>query len=565
MRIPGSVDGSTPPLPRPRFPRVDLVDRFAVLALVALVALVAPAPGAAQEGHHHHGQPELGVVDFQVGCAAEVRGDFDRAVGLLHHMMYPEARQAFESIAVRDPECGMAHWGVAMALFQPLWPGRPSVEVRRRGWEAVRRAHEVGVATERERALLAAAEAFYHDPDVNEWWPRIQRWHDAMAAAWRAHPDDTETAAFYALSVLGVGQVAEDRGRHHARAAEVLAGVHRSQPLHPGAIHYTIHADDIAGREAESLDVVRVYDRIAPSVPHALHMPSHIFVRLGDWPDVIDWNRRSADAALDFPAGDRLSVHYAHGLDYLLYAYLQRGEDGRAAAVLDEAMNRHERYQENFVSAFHLAVMPARFAVERRAWEEAVAVKPRTPDYLAWDDYWWPEALTWFARGLGAAHTGDLDAALAAGRRMTELRDRARAADEAAFATYIEVDRLILSGRIAQAQGDAASAVDRTREAADLELTVEKHVVTPGALLPPNEALGDLLMEQGRPADALLAYERSLEIWPNRYNSLLGAARGARDAGDHDRAAAHYARLIDITEGAGTDRPGVREARDFRT
>jgi tetratricopeptide (TPR) repeat protein len=537
---------------------------FAFAIAVSCALMAAPAPAAAQDHHHHHGHAgdEVGVVAFDVRCAPGVRDDFDHAVALMHHMMYQQARQAFEAIAEADASCAMAHWGIATALFQPLWPGRPDADVRQAGWEAIEWARELGPATERERALVEATAAFWRDPASEEWWPRVRRWHAALAEAHRQQPDDKETAAFYALSLMAMGQAEGDVPAHYARAADLLREIHEREPLHPGAIHYTIHADDISGREAESLDIVRLYDRIAPHVPHALHMPSHIFVRLGDWPGTIDWNRRSADAALDFPANDRLSLHYPHALDYLLYAHLQKGDDARSRQVLDEALTRDERYEENFVSAFHLAVMPARFAVERRDWHAAAALEPRSPAYLAWDRYWWPEALSWFARGLGAVHTGDLDTARQAERRMIALRDRARDADETGFATYIEVDRLILNGWIAHATGEA-DAEARLREAARLEGTVEKHVVTPGALLPPNEALGDLLMAQDRPGDALASYERSLEIWPNRYNSLLGAARAARAADDPARARVHYAALLEVVGASGSERDGVREARDF--
>jgi tetratricopeptide (TPR) repeat protein len=532
-------------------------------ALAALLALptATEAQHPAQHPAHHHDHGDVGVVEFQVACDDAVRADFDHAVAMLHHMMYYEAGEEFARIAELDPACGMAHWGMAVAGFQPLWPGRPSAEERRAGWAAVQRARELGVRTERERALLDAAEAFYRDPDDDAWWPRIHRWRESLEQAHRRLPDDIEVGAFYALALMSAGQAGEDQVGHHARAAEVLEEVYAQQPLHPGAIHYTIHADDIAGREGQSLDVVRSYDRIAPDVPHALHMPSHIFVRLGEWPDVIDWNRRSADAALRYPTAGRLSIHFPHALDYLLYAHLQRGDDAAARAVLDELKSQDLEYVENFVSAFHLAVMPARWAVERRAWDEAAALQPRTPDYLDWDRYGWPEALAWFARGLGAARTGDLAVAREAEARMVTLRDRARAADEANFATYIEVDRLILDGWLAHAAGDADRAIARMHDAARLEQTVQKHIVTPGALLPPNEALGDLLLELDRPADALQAYQRSLEIWPNRYHSLLGAARAAQAAGDTATARAHYTRLREVTEGATSSRPGVLEAR----
>jgi tetratricopeptide (TPR) repeat protein len=542
-------------LVRPRM-RCPLV----VSVVVAIAGLLLPLPALGQAVVHDH--DDIGVVEFNVSCAPEARARFDHALGMLHHMMYQESRQEFEAILEDHPGCGMAHWGVAMTLFQPLWPARPGVEARQRGWQATQRAKQHAGLTDRERALVAAAEAFFQDPEEHEWWPRIRRWGDALEQAYQQRPEDTETAVLYALSRLAVGQVAGDRGAYHAQAAGILQEVHERHPRHPGAIHYTIHANDMTGRVGESLEVVRLYDGIAPSVPHALHMPSHIFVRTGDWPEVIDWNTRSAEAALRFPAGDRVSLHYSHAQDYLLYSYLQRGEDAKARDVVEAVLSRGP-HQEDFAAAFHLAVIPARYAVERRAWGDAAAIEPRSPDYFAWDGYWWAEALSWFARGLGAVHTGELDAAREADARMRDLRDRADRAGEDAFSTYIEMDRLILSGWLAQMEGDTAQAVARVREAAALEQTVEKHVITPGALLPPNEALGDLLMQQARPREALDAYDASLRMWPNRFNSLLGAARAARAAGDSERAHHFYGLLLETTDGAETNRPGVREAREF--
>lgn len=540
-------------------PRLSFV--AARLAPALLLALAAP-PAASDQDHRKGSAHDIGVVDFQVSCDAKVRADFDRAVGLLHHMMYVEARAAFEEVAARDPACPMARWGIAMTLFQPLWVSRPGPETLRRGWEAVQTAKTLGPATDRERALVAAAEAFYQDPESPDWWSRIRRWAAAMEAAHQDRPEDIETGAFYALSQLAAAPVAENRMAHHAKAAKVLLRIHEREPRHPGAIHYTIHANDVTGREGESLAIVRSYDQIAPSVPHALHMPTHIFVRLGEWPEVIEWNRKSADAALRFPVGDRLSLHYLHAMDYLLYAHLQRGEDDKARAVLAEALGKG-RHQEDFVSAYHLAAMPARYAVERRAWTEAAAVTPRTPADVAWDRYAWAEALSWFARGLGAVRTGDLAAAQQAEARMRALTDQAEKAGERAFARYIEIDRLVLAGSLAHAEKDPEAAVARMREAAELEQTVQKHPVTPGAVVPPYEALGDLLLDLGRPAEALAAYEASLRIWPGRYNSLLGAARAAQHSGAAAQAGTYYAALLAIVGDAETNRPGVQEARSL--
>ncbi len=538
--------------------------RIPVLAvLVGIVSVgLGTHPGAAQEPHQLHGRA-LGAVNFSVSCAPSVQGDFNRAVALLHHMQYVESRAAFEAIALADPECAMAHWGIAVTLFQPLWPARPTPEHLRRGWEEVQKALELGPRTDRERAFVAAAEAFYREPESADWWTRIRRWAAAMEEAYAGSPDDIETAAFYALSHMAAGLVAEDRMAHQERAAEVLLGIYAREPRHPGALHYTIHANDVTGRADESLDIVRSYDDIAPSVPHALHMPTHIFVRLGQWPEVITWNRRSADAALELPAGDRISSHYPHAMDYLLYAYLQRGDDARALAVLREVVDRTQDFQQEFASAFHLATMPARYALERRAWAEAARVTPRERASVDWDRYVWPEGVSWFARGVGAARTGDLEEAERANAKMTVLRDRASEAGERDFATYIEIDRLILASHIAQVRGDGERAVALAREAVEREAGVQKHPVSPGSLLPASEALGDLLMELDRPDEALEAYEASLAVWPKRFQTLIGAARAARDLGDDASARRFYARLLEVVGEARSERPAVAEAREF--
>lgn len=523
----------------------------------ALTALAMASAGAA--GPKEAGKTGLGEVDFRASCAAEVREDFDRAVAMLHHMMYAQAREAFERIATQNPGCAMAHWGIAQTLFQPLWPTRPGSEDLERGREALARARDIGAETEREKALLKAAEAFFEDPDA-DWWTRIERWADVLASAREAHPDDLEIGAFYALSRLAVGQTADDRAAYNSEGARAALAVHEKSPAHPGAIHYLIHANDIDARAGENLDVVRAYGDIAPSVPHALHMPTHIFVRLGNWPEVIEWNRRSAAAALEHPAGGHVSHHYPHAADYLVYAHLQRGDDGKAHAVLEEVLSR-QGYQPSFISAFHLAAMPARYAVERRDWERAAAIEPRTPAGIPWDQFAWPEALSWAARGLGAAHQGDPETAREAEARLAALRDGAEAAGEKGFANHIEIDRLLLAGRISMAEGNGGQALALLERAAELEDSMEKHPVSPGALLPSREALGELLLELDRPGEALEAFRSSQEVWPGRYRTLLGAARAAAAAGDGGTAHEYYGMLLETTA-ADSERPEITEARE---
>jgi tetratricopeptide (TPR) repeat protein len=534
------------------------------IAAVLLLALALTLAGTAQGQHAHmhddaaiHPDQEIGSVDFGAECSGSAQQDFDRALGLMHHMMYEQARAGFQSVAESDPECAMAYWGEATTLFQPLWGTRPSKDDLQRGWQAISKARELADAP-REQALIEATAGFFQDPETAEFRARINRWTEGMKQAHEAHPDDPDITALYALSLLTIAQTAENRDPLHDEAEKLLRSVFEEVPDHPGAIHYSIHATDADGRARNALDMVEVYGKIAPDVPHALHMPSHIYVRLGDWPEVIDWNVRSAEAALRQPAGDAVSHHYIHALDYLLYAHLQRGEDEKARQVYEQAMQT-EGHQRSFVAAFHVAAMPARHAVERRQWEEAVAIEPRTPDYLPWDASRWAEGMSWFARGLGGVHTDALDIAREAEKKLESLRDQAKADGDQHFATYIETDRRILSGWIAHAEGDNDQALEHLRTAAKLEGSIEKHPVTPGALYPPSEALGDLLSAMDRPDEALEAYRASNRTWPGRYNTLLGAARAAASAGDERLARRYYEQLLAVS--GETRRPDIDEAR----
>ncbi|MFP3983095.1 MAG: hypothetical protein ACLFV2_05330 [Desulfurivibrionaceae bacterium] len=541
----------------------DYLIRLIFVFLFSAAVSISHA-GLTEHMHDDHAvsaDAEIGTVDFRVSCDQTVNKDFDRALGRMHHMMYEQARSEFEAIAKADPECGMAHWGIATTLFQPLWSTRPDKEVLERGWREIQEAMELESATEREQLLVKATAAFFREPETAGYWDRINRWAEGMAAAYKANPDDLDTAALYALSRLALAQVAEDRGPLHDEAEEILRKVWEKEPTHPGAIHYTIHATDADGRAENALDIVQEYGKIAPQVPHALHMPTHIYVRLGDWPEIIDWNKRSADAALKYPVNGAVSHHYVHAIDYLLYAYLQQGEDDKALAVFEEAMDK-DRHQPSSISTFHLAAMPARLAVERRRWDDAIALQPGTPDYLPWETSSWPLGLTWFARGLGGVHKGNLELAREAEQQLEHLRKEAKADREELDATYIEVDRRILAGWIAHTgEGDAKKAVRLIRSAAELESTVEKPPVSPGALLPPYEALGDLLMDMDRPVEALEAYRRSDDIWPGRFNSLLGAARAANAADNKAVARKYYGQLLEFA--GDSERVEVREARRF--
>ena len=530
------------------------------LTTVCLTGGAGIANGQVQAPDPH----ALGTVDFPISCAKPVQDDFNRAIALLHHMTYPRARESFEQVAKSDPRCAMAHWGVAMTLFQPLWPTRPGPPELRRGWEAVQAARALGLPTERERLFVDAAAAFFGQPESTDYWQRIRRWERAMERASTAFPRDAEVSAFYALAHLAAAPSDTTARAHAERAVVRLVAVLERNPDHPGAMHYLVHANDTPGRERESPDIVRKYETTAPRNPHALHMPTHIYTRLGEWDAVIRGNLEAADAALEHPAGDDGQLvwdEFPHAIEYLLYAYLQRGSDDEAAAQV-KRLHQTARLQPTFKTAFHLASTRARYALERRAWREAMSLAPREPATLDWDRFTWPEAVTWFARGLGAARDGRPRNARAAADRLGVLEATAESAGEGLFARNIRILRLEVEAWRAHAERDTQSGVALMREAAELEVATPKHAVTPGPTLPAYELLGDLLLEQARPAEALAAYGRSLELYPRRFNSLLGAARAARAAGDEAGARTFYQGLLHQA-GKGTRRSALDEARTF--
>ncbi len=526
--------------------------------------LLAGLAGEATGQGHQHADHRLGAVNFPVTCSAQAQAEFNRAVALLHHMTYPQAREAFGRVAAIDPRCAMAHWGVAMTLFQPLWPTRPRPEALRRGWEEVQKAEALRPPTERERLFVAAAAAFFLDPSSSDYWLRIRRWEQAAEKVYASFPEDPEAAAFYALAHLATTPSNTSSREHADRAAQILLRVYERNPEHPGAMHYLVHANDVPGRERELLDITRKYEAAAPDNPHALHMPTHIYTRLGDWDAVVRGNLRAAAAALKYPAGERGEFvwdEFPHAVEYLVYAYLQKGADAEAAAQL-KRLRATARLEPTFKTAFHLSSTQARYALERRAWAEAAALTPREPANLDWDRFTWPEAIVRFARGMGAAHLGKLDEAKAAVLRLEELEAATRKAGEELFARNIQVLRLELSAWLAHSERREEPAVTLMREAAELETSTPKHAVTPGPTLPAYELLGDLLMEQKRPAEALAAYRRALELYPRRFNGLLGAARAARALGDATQARTFYEGFLHVADGDAR-RPVVKEAQDY--
>lgn len=502
-----------------------------------------------------HANHDLGVVDFPVSCSRPAQNEFTHALALLHHMTYPQAREAFQHMQTIDARCAMAYWGEAMTLFQPLWPTRPGPAALQEGWDAVQKAKSLQPPTQREQLFLAAAEAFFLDPTSKDYWLRIRRWEAAMEKIYKTFPNDPEAAVFYALAHLATTPSDKITRANADRAAEILLQVYRKNPNHPGAMHYLVHANDVPGRERELLAITRRYDSIAPNNPHAIHMPTHIYTRLGDWNGVVRGNLRAANAALEYPAGDQGQFvwdEFCHAIEYLVYAYLQQGND-RAAAAQIKRLRSTARLEPSFKTAFHLASTQARYALERRAWDEAAAIVPRQPATLDWDRFAWAEAVARFARGLGMAHQSRIDEAKAESETLSQLEAAMQKAGEDLFARNIRVLHLELDAWIAQVDGKQDASVSLMEEAVTLEESTPKHAVTPGPTLPARELLGDLLIEQNQPARALTAYQRSLDLYPKRFNSLLGAARAARASGDTVSARKYHSQLVRIA-GAGSRR-----------
>ena len=529
-------------------------------AIVLIVVGAVPVPGQM----HHHGMDTLGVVEFPVSCGKQSQTEFNQAMTLFHHMTYPQAREAFQKIAERDSGCAMAYWGIAMTLFQPVWPTRPGPRELQRGWDAVEKAKSLNAPTERERLLIASAEGFFRAPKSGDYWKRIHGWADGMEKAHAAFPDDREVSALYALALLATAPPDKISSPNNDRAAELLLRILKENPRHPGAMHYLIHANDVPGREHESLEILRAYEAIAPHNPHALHMPTHIYTRLGNWKEVIRGNIKAADAALEFPAGDHgqyIWDEFPHAIEYLIYAYLQTGNDDAAAEQL-KRLHGTAGLEPSFKTAFHFSSTKARYALERKKWAEAASIVPREPGTVNWDRFPWAEAISWFAHGLGSVHQGDSAEAQKSVQRILELEAKAVSANEVLFARHIGVLRLGLTAWLKDLEGKRDSGLVLMRQAAALEASTPKHPVTPAGTIPAYELLGDLLLKQGKGLEASDAYRRSLEMNPLRFNSLWGAARAARSTDSLQAAAGFYRQLTEVA-GADSRREGLLEARGF--
>jgi tetratricopeptide (TPR) repeat protein len=532
----------------------------------ALLACAFAAAGAAaqeKDQSHHHARPEkLGTVSFPTSCAPAVQAPFARAVALLHSFWYDEAEKAFNQVAVLDPACAMAHWGVAMSLYHPIWAAPTPAELQR-GQEAVARARTAAVPTERERDYVGAIEAFFRDAATADHRSRAVAYEKAMERVYQRYPDDREAAIFYSLALLGTAPPSDKTYANQKKAGEILNRVLPAQPDHPGVAHYLIHSFDYPQLADLALPAARSYSKIAESSPHALHMPSHIFVRLGLWDDSIRANEDSAAAARahvqkTLPGGH--SFDELHAVDYLVYAFLQQGRDARAREMLERIRTVERIDNPNFAAAYALAAVPARYALERARWAEAGALAV-APASFPWAKFPYAEAITHFARAVGAARSGDAVTARQAVERLEALHKAAIDATMAYWPDQIEIQRRAAAGWLARAEGRNDDALRLMKEAVELEAATDKHPVTPGVVVPARELLADLLMDLGRPAEALADYEASLAIAPNRLYPLSGAVRAADAAGQREKARTHYATLEKLSAKGDGVRPELTKLK----
>ncbi|HVT44809.1 MAG TPA: hypothetical protein VMT00_10490 [Thermoanaerobaculia bacterium] len=526
-----------------------------ILAL-ALFGAFSTQPVRGQHEHHahEHAKPEkLGKVDFPTSCNAAAQERFIRGVALLHSFWYPEAARTFQSAAEADPQCGMAWWGVAMSYYHPLW-APPNSEELKAGSEAAAKAKSIGAKTARERDYVAAINAFYRDHDKVEHPQRARALEQALERMTRAYPQDQEAKVFYALALNSTASPTDKTYANQKKGAEILNRFFESSPDHPGVAHYIIHSYDYPALAHLALPAARVYAKIAPSSAHALHMPSHIFVRLGLWDETVASNIDSANAgraSLKEQKSGHFSWDELHAMDYMAYAWLQRGEDAKAKDLLEKVSRYESADVPNFAVGYAVAAIPARYALERRDWATAAKLEVGPPA-IAWSKFSYAEALTHFARGMGGARSGDLETARAAVARLDAIRGELESQKNTYWAGQVEIQRLAAAGWLARAEGKDKEAVSLLRQAADLEDSTDKHPVTPGSLLPAREMLADLLLELGKPAKALVEYETSLTSAANRFNSLSGAARAAQLSGDREKAMKYYAGVAKLVNGEGT-------------
>jgi tetratricopeptide (TPR) repeat protein len=532
--------------------------RAVVLLMFVVVTSVALAGQRDQHEHAMAGQPgKLGTVHFDTSCSPAVRDQFDRGVASLHSFWFPEAIRTFEAVLAKDSSCAIAYWGIALSSWGNPFGGLRSAASIEKGGGAIQKAQSTGQPTPRERGYIDAAAELFRDAANRSQRDRTMAYEQAMERVSGSNPSDTEAQIFYALSIAQDALPTDKTFVNQLKAAAILEPLFKQQPDHPGLAHYIIHAYDTPPLAPKALDAARRYAKIAPAAPHALHMPSHTFTRVGYWQESIDANQASAEAArrADSP-GETL-----HALDYQAYAYLQTAQDKQARRVVDETqqiMNAAREWGDyRAAGSFAMAAIPARYALERAAWADAAQLSPN-PDGPPFTI-----AMTHFARAIGAARSGHPDAAKPDLDQLAALREKLTTMKDAYWAEQVDIERRTAEAWVAFAEGRKDEAVQTLRAAADLEDATDKAAVTPGPLAPARELLGYMLLDAGKAPDALVAFEATMKKEPNRFRGVYGRALAAETAGDKAKATQYYRQLLEIARNADTARPELQRARTF--
>ncbi len=495
----------------------------------------------------------LGKVTFPTSCDPKVQPAFERAVAMLHSFWYSAGEQAFRDVLKNDPQCAIATWGIASILMSnPLAGQGASPKGAEQAQAAIDEGRRIGAKTERERGYIEAVAAYYQDFATRPEKERQASRAKAYEALAQRYPTDDEAQIFFALYLAGTQTQADQTYAAYLKAAAILEGEFKKYPDHPGVAHYLIHSYDAPPIAEQGLVAARRYATIAPDAPHALHMPSHIFTRVGAWQESAATNLRSREVA---KAGNEPDEAY-HASDYMVYADLQLARDADARRAIDEAM-KVTGASTRFVAPYAIAAMPARYAFERGAWREAAKLQPTGSTYP------FVESITYFARSVGAARSGDLAAARKDAEQLETFQKALLAAKNTYWATEVEVQRLAAAGWIALGEGKSEEALKFMRAAADLEDRNEKHIVTPGRIVPAREMLGEMLLELKQPEAALKEFEASSRREPNRFRNYLGSARAAEMAGDRAKATSYYQKLLALAKDADTARPELASAKKY--
>jgi hypothetical protein len=530
-------------------------------SLLLLIAVLSVRLGFAQE-HQHASSEHLGTVVFSTSCDKAVQPQFNRAVALMHSFQFARAIEGFNVILATDQSCATAYWGIALSKWgNPFAAGlKPQAQLEQ-GLKAIQQARAAGAKTERERAYIEAVAHLYTDTATIDQRSRILAYENAMAGVSAAYPQDIEAAIFYALALAAAADPADKTYAKQLKAGAMLEKLFEQYPDHPGLAHYIIHTYDVPPLAARAVGAAKRYGQIAPSAPHSLHMPSHTFTRVGYWQDSIDTNIAAAAAA----QSEGQTAEELHATDYMAYAYLQTAQDAAAKHLVESSAQIFSRFDSAVLISgaaspaaafFARAAIPARYCLERHAWTNAAKLEPLTSPFP------YTDAITYFARGLGAAHIKDIATARSAISSLEQLRDKLKTMKETYWANQVEIQRQEVSAWLAFAEGDRPGALAGMRSAAELEDQTEKNAITPGPLMPARELLGEMLLELKRPADALKEFEATLTKEPNRFRSLYGAAEAAKLAGDRQKAQKHFQELLKVAERA--DKPGRQELAEAR-